>query len=141
MLLIIFETILNNKPTTTMKTTTHYYAPSKFAYSTNYKPKTSAGTILARIWFGGCLAACLGSGAMLLVAWQSVQPSREVAQVETLPIVEKTVERPSLTAAAKLAASLHSSTGSSSETKRNSSVSEESEVASVTAWFDAAQSK
>ena len=140
MLLIIFETILNNKPTTTMKTTTHYYAPSKFAYSTNYKPKTSAGTILARIWFGGCLAACLGSGAMLLVAWQSVQPSHEVAEV-TLPIVEKTVERPSLTAAAKLAASLHSSTGSSSETKRNSSVSEESEVASVTAWFDAAQSK
>ena len=77
---------------------------------------------------------------MLLVAWQSVQPSHEVAEV-TLPIVEKTVERPSLTAAAKLAASLHSSTGSSSETKRNSSVSEESEVASVTAWFDAAQSK
>lgn len=122
-----------------MKTATHYHVPTQFTYSKNYKPKTSAGTILAKIWFGSCLAACLGSGAMLLVAWQSMQPTREIAEVGVQPIVEKVAERPSLTAAAKLAASLRSSSGSSLESKAKTTTTDDSEVASVTAWFDAAQ--
>lgn len=76
---------------------------------------------------------------MLLVAWQSMQPTREIAEVGVQPIVEKVAERPSLTAAAKLAASLRSSSGSSLESKAKTTTTDDSEVASVTAWFDAAQ--
>lgn len=122
-----------------MKTATHYQVPTQFAYSKSIKPKTSGGTLLAKIWFGGCLAACLGSGAMLLVAWQSMQPASQVAEVEIQAPAEEINEGPSLSAAAKLAASLHGSKGSSSETKRNASGVSESEVASATAWFDSAQ--
>jgi DsbC/DsbD-like thiol-disulfide interchange protein len=122
-----------------MKTATHYQVPTQFAYSKNVKPKTSSGTILAKIWFGSCLAACLGSGAMLLVAWQSMQPASQVAAVEIQTTVTEINESPSLSAAAQLAASLHGSKGSSSETKRSATGVTESEVASATAWFESAQ--
>lgn len=94
---------------------------------------------LAKTWFCGCLMSCLGTGGMLVHAWQSQETERPVAVVQAEePKRVEVAQTKEISEAAVLLATLRQSTSNSAPQAHRSTV-ETNDSESLTAWFDAAQ--